>query len=174
MPKIVNADDPLEIIDFFGAYWQFHHAAVTAKTPAEHVWQLELALHGLHRAANPKVIHADERDALFRNMVEARLVSERALTGQYPAEQIELGYRAAHCALNMWAIPVDERPGRYPPGPWAKCLTMFAVDIANMRRANEIAQGYPRMSLDELLPPLPRMIEPADGCEIIPFPTVKR
>ena len=164
-----HAADGLQAHDYFTAFWQARHAA-NAKTREDHVWQLERALEALCSVARPKEITPQERDRLHDNLREARLASEQMFAGRYAPEQIELGYRAAHCVVTAWALPHDRRQKIDPRGASRPVLVCFRADIGNMRRMIGLAQRAPGVALDDLLPPLPRVPGDDEGATILSFP----
>ncbi len=164
-----RASAGLKTYDYFTAFWQARHAA-DAKTPEDHVFQLESALEALCSNARPKQITPQERDRLHASLHDARLVSARMFAGRYAPEQIDLGYRAAHSTANMWALPLDQRHTIDPHDTSRPILVCFRADIGNMRRMNELARRAPGVALDELLPPMPRMPSSEKGAKILSFP----
>lgn len=153
---------------FFTAFWQARHAA-DAKSREDHVWQLELALEALCSIVRPEEITPRERDGLHDNLRDARLASERMLADCYPPEQIAYGYRAAHAVVTAWALPVEQRHALDPIDASRPVLVCFRADIGNMRRMDALWARTPRVALDDLLPPLPRMPGSDEGATILSF-----
>lgn len=147
----------------------FRHAAASGASAEQHVWHLELGMSGLLDLPRNEVIPADQRTAFDDALGDARRFSERLLPSRYPAEQITIGYRAAHGVVELAAAPADDRRRIDPIGACRNALTCFRADVGNMRRWNTLAERAPGVALDALLPPLPER-SPDDTCRILPFP----
>lgn len=153
-----------------GHYLGFgRNAARPDVTRGLHVWNLELFLDGLLGLGRREVLSPADRGAFDGTLRAARLVSERLLVGHYPPEQIALGYRAAHGFVEIVAMPADQRHQADPASACATALTCFRADVGVMRRLNTLAERAPGVTLDALLPPLPKG-SLDEACRILPFP----
>ena len=150
--------------------WHFRHAAASGVSAEQHVWHLELGVSGLLELPRTEVIPADQRTVFDGALGDARRFSERLLLpGRYPAEQIAIGYRAAHGVVALAAAPADDRRRIDPVGACSNALTCFRADLGNMRRWNTLAERAHGVALDALLPRLPER-SPDEQCRILPFP----
>lgn len=147
----------------------FRHAAASGVSAEQHVWHLELGMSGLLDLLRNEVIPADQRTAFDGALGDARRFSERLLPSRYPAEQITIGYRAAHGVVALAAAPAHARHLMDPVGACRNALTCFRADLGNMRRWNTLAERAPGAALDALLPPLSEP-SPNEACQVLPFP----